>query len=88
MVRYAALESDMDIFDNGENSMIGENGLNISGGQKTRINIARALYSDRDIVLLDDPLSAVDVHVGKYLVQECFLKYLRSKSILIITHAL
>ena len=67
-MRYSALESDMMIFDNAENSMIGENGLNISGGQKTRINIARALYSDRDIVLLDDPLSAVDVHVGKYLV--------------------
>ena len=67
-MKFSALEYDMPIFDNAENSMIGENGLNLSGGQKTRINIARALYSDRDIVLLDDPLSAVDVHVGKYLV--------------------
>lgn len=78
----------MNCFDNREHSMIGENGLNLSGGQKTRINIARALYSDRDIVLFDDPLSAVDVHVGKFLVKECFLKFLKGKSILIITHAL
>lgn len=45
---------------------IGERGANLSGGQKQRISLARALYSDADIVILDDPLSAVDAHVGKY----------------------
>ena len=48
---------------------IGEKGINISGGQKTRIGFARALYSDRDIYLLDDILSAVDVHVGEFLMK-------------------
>lgn len=48
--------------------MIGEKGINLSGGQKARITLARALYSDSDIYLLDDPISAVDVHVGKFII--------------------
>lgn len=47
--------------------MIGEKGVNLSGGQKARIALARAIYSDKDIYLLDDPISAVDVHVGKFI---------------------
>ena len=50
----------------GDETEIGERGVNLSGGQKQRISLARALYSDRDIYILDDPLSAVDSHVGKY----------------------
>ena len=49
--------------------MIGEKGINISGGQKARINLARAIYSDRDIYLLDDIISAVDVHVASSIVK-------------------
>ena len=48
--------------------MIGEKGVNLSGGQKARISLARAIYSDSDIYLLVDPISAVDVHVGKFIV--------------------
>ena len=47
--------------------MIGEKGVNLSGGQKARITLARAIYSDKDIYLLDDPISAVDIHVGKFI---------------------
>lgn len=49
----------------GDLTEIGEKGINLSGGQKSRVAIARAAYSDADVILLDDPLSAVDAHVGK-----------------------
>uniref|UniRef100_A0AAV2LKK1 ABC transporter domain-containing protein n=1 Tax=Knipowitschia caucasica TaxID=637954 RepID=A0AAV2LKK1_KNICA len=67
---------------------IGERGLNLSGGQKQRISLARAVYSNRDIVLLDDPLSAVDAHVGKHIFEQCIKKELRGKSVVLITHQL
>lgn len=67
---------------------IGERGLNLSGGQKQRISLARAVYSNRDIFLLDDPLSAVDAHVGKHIFEECIKKELRGKSIILVTHQL
>lgn len=53
----------------GIDTQIGEKGVNLSGGQKARISLARALYSDRDIYLLDDVISAVDVHVGRFLMK-------------------
>jgi ABC-type multidrug transport system fused ATPase/permease subunit len=55
------------MFQNEENTIIGDKGVNLSGGQRARINLARALYNDPDIYLFDDPLSAVDASVGKYL---------------------
>ena len=65
---------------------IGERGLNLSGGQKQRISLARAVYSDRELYLLDDPLSAVDAHVGRHIFEECFKKVLRRKTIILVTH--
>jgi ABC-type multidrug transport system fused ATPase/permease subunit len=64
VIHYACLEQDLKILPFGLDTEIGEKGINISGGQKARIGLARALYSDREIYLLDDILSAVDVHVG------------------------
>ena len=54
----------------GDLTYIGDKGVNLSGGQRARISLARALYSDADIYLLDDPLSAVDAHVGKFLYEK------------------
>ncbi|KAG9352356.1 hypothetical protein JZ751_020769 [Albula glossodonta] len=62
---------------------IGERGLNLSGGQKQRVSLARAVYSNKDIVLLDDPLSAVDAHVGKHIFQECIKNELMGKSVIL-----
>ena len=62
-----ALVEDLEILPGGDETEIGENGVNLSGGQKQRLNLARAVYNGADIVLLDDPLSAVDAHVGEHL---------------------
>ncbi|KAM3877094.1 ATP-binding cassette sub-family C member 12 [Diretmus argenteus] len=88
VVSACSLRSDLDIFPYGDQSEIGERGLNLSGGQKQRISLARAAYSNKDIFLLDDPLSAVDAHVGKHIFEECIKKELRGKSIMLVTHQL
>lgn len=67
--------------------MIGEKGINLSGGQKVRVSLARALYADKDIYLLDDVLSAVDVHVGRFLMEKTIKGFLRSKTVIMSTHA-
>ncbi|XP_056135383.1 ATP-binding cassette sub-family C member 12 [Lampris incognitus] len=83
-----SLRADLEILPNGDQTEIGERGLNLSGGQKQRISLARAVYSDKDIFLLDDPLSAVDIHVGKHIFEECIKKELQEKSIILVTHQL
>ncbi|XP_033637668.1 multidrug resistance-associated protein 5-like [Asterias rubens] len=82
------LERDLEIMSDGDQTEIGERGVNVSGGQKQRISLARAYYSDRDIYLLDDPLSAVDAHVGKHIFNHCINGVLRGKTILFVTHQL
>ena len=62
VVKVCALEKDFSLFPDGDRTAVGERGVSLSGGQKARINLARALYIDADIYLLDDPLSAVDTH--------------------------
>ena len=60
-------KKDLKSLSHGENTIIGDKGVNLSGGQRARVGLARALYSDAHIYLLDDPLSAVDANVAKYL---------------------
>ncbi|XP_062399832.1 ATP-binding cassette sub-family C member 12-like [Sardina pilchardus] len=83
-----SLMPDLAILPYGDKTEIGERGLNLSGGQRQRISLARAVYSNRDIYLLDDPLSAVDAHVGKHIFEECVKKALTGKSVILVTHQL
>lgn len=71
VVNACALKKDFEMFPHGDQTLIGERGSSLSGGQKARLSLARALYRDSEIYLLDDPLSAVDAHVGKHLFEEC-----------------
>ncbi|CAD8205655.1 unnamed protein product [Paramecium pentaurelia] len=87
-IYYSCLTQDLQILINGDQTMIGEKGINLSGGQKARISLARAIYSDSDIILLDDPLSAVDAHVGNFIMKECLLGKLKQTTRILITHAL
>lgn len=84
--KFSHLESDIQNFSNGADTVIGERGVNISGGQKARISLARAIYQDADIYLLDDPLCAVDPAVADGIFNECILGALRHKCVVLVTH--
>ncbi|XP_045472553.1 ATP-binding cassette subfamily C member 4-like isoform X2 [Harmonia axyridis] len=86
VVRVCSLEKDFQQFPNGDLSLVGDRGASLSGGQKARINLARAVYREADIYLLDDPLSAVDVHVSKHLYEQCINGYLKNKARILVTH--
>ncbi|XP_063697681.1 probable multidrug resistance-associated protein lethal(2)03659 [Culicoides brevitarsis] len=88
VVKVCALERDFTLFPNADKTLVGERGASLSGGQKARINLARAVYRDADIYFLDDPLSAVDAHVGRHLFDECIKNYLRKKAVILVTHQL
>ncbi|XP_076138611.1 ATP-binding cassette sub-family C member 5 [Alosa pseudoharengus] len=82
------LRPDLAILPNADLTEIGERGANLSGGQRQRISLARALYSDRAIYILDDPLSALDAHVGNHIFNNAIRKHLRQKTIIFVTHQL
>nr|XP_023028665.1 multidrug resistance-associated protein 4-like [Leptinotarsa decemlineata] len=86
VIRVCALESDLNQFPNKDLTIVGDKGASLSGGQKARINLARAVYRDLDIYLLDDPLSAVDIHVSKTLYEDCINGFLADKTRILITH--
>lgn len=86
VIRACALEKDLKQFPDGDLSVVGDRGASLSGGQKARINLARCVYRDADIYLLDDPLSAVDTHVSKHLYEDCINGYLAKKTRILITH--
>ena len=82
------LRADVEVLPGGDLTEIGERGINLSGGQKQRVSLARAVYADADIYLLDDPLSAVDAHVGKALLEKCIKGALATKTVILATNAL
>jgi len=88
VIRTCALTADIDVLPARDLTEIGEKGINLSGGQKQRVSLARSVYFDADVVLLDDPLSAVDAHVSKYLFNRCICDALRNKTRLLVTHQL
>ncbi|CAM6094180.1 unnamed protein product [Calypogeia fissa] len=85
-LRVCALEKDIEMFAYGDQTVIGERGINMSGGQKQRIQLARAVFQDADIYLLDDPFSAVDAHTGSELFRGCVCGALGGKTVLYVTH--
>ncbi|XP_030247831.1 ATP-binding cassette sub-family C member 5 isoform X2 [Sparus aurata] len=82
------LRPDLARLPNADLTEIGERGANLSGGQRQRISLARALYSDRDIYILDDPLSALDAHVANHVFRNAIRKQLYQKTIIFVTHQL
>lgn len=88
VVFACALERDFQILEHGDLTQIGERGINLSGGQQQRIALARAVYSDADILLLDSPLSAVDQNTSNHIFQYCLQDYLRGKTVVLVTHQL
>ncbi len=88
VIEVCGLTKDLADFSNGDLTEIGQRGVTLSGGQKARVGLARAVYSDADIYLLDDPLSAVDTKVGRELFHSCILGHLSGRIRLLVTHQL
>ena len=88
VIDACALRPDLEMLPNGDKTEIGERGITVSGGQKQRMNIARAIYFDADIVLMDDPLSAVDAHVGRHIMDNAICGLLKDKCRVLATHQL
>lgn len=90
IIEACALKPDFDMLPAGDQTEIGEKGINLSGGQKQRVSLARAVYADTSVYLLDDPLSAVDSHVGKHIFEKVLGPHglLRSKTRVLVTHGI
>nr|AKC42147.1 ABCC4 [Petromyzon marinus] len=88
VVRACSLRKDFEMMSEGDLTLIGDRGVTLSGGQKARINLARAVYQDADLYLLDDPLSAVDAEVGRALFEKCICGLLEDKPRVLVTHQL
>ncbi|XP_048337582.2 ABC transporter C family member 5 isoform X2 [Ziziphus jujuba] len=86
VIHACSLKKDLELFSHGDQTIIGDRGINLSGGQKQRVQLARALYQDADIYLLDDPFSAVDAHTGSELFKEYILTALKDKTVIFVTH--
>ncbi|GAB1300029.1 Multidrug resistance-associated protein 1 [Apodemus speciosus] len=90
VMEACALLPDLEILPSGDRTEIGEKGVNLSGGQKQRVSLARAVYCNSDIYLFDDPLSAVDAHVGKHIFEKVVgpMGLLKNKTRILVTHGI
>ncbi|KAF8898485.1 hypothetical protein BD779DRAFT_1607278 [Infundibulicybe gibba] len=87
VLKQCCLERDLTLFEAGDQTEVGEKGLTLSGGQKARITLARAIYSQAQTILLDDVLAALDVHTAKWIVDKCFTgDLIQGRTILLVTH--
>ena len=82
------LDVDVAVLSDGHSTLIGDRGVTLSGGQRQRVSLARAVYSDRDIYLLDDPLAAIDPDVALTVFRRVVLDLLVGKTVLVVTHQL
>lgn len=81
----SCLLPDLAMWPAGDATEIGDRGVTLSGGQKARVSIARSVYADADVYLLDDPLAAVDTHVGRALFERCIRGVLRNKTVILVS---
>ncbi|KAM6244139.1 multidrug resistance-associated protein 1 isoform 3-T3 [Spheniscus humboldti] len=90
VIEACALLPDIEVLPTGDKTEIGEKGVNLSGGQKQRVSLARAVYCNADVYLFDDPLSAVDAHVGKHIFEKVIgpKGILKNKTKVLVTHAI
>ncbi|XP_053595920.1 ATP-binding cassette subfamily C member 4-like [Microplitis demolitor] len=88
VTKVCSLLRDFKQLPDGDKTIVGERGASLSGGQRARVNLARAIYRPADLYLLDDPLSAVDARVARRLFQDCILGYLKGKTRILVTHQL
>ncbi|TFK30740.1 ATP-binding cassette transporter [Coprinopsis marcescibilis] len=87
VISQCSLAQDLNLFEAGDQTEVGEKGLTLSGGQKARITLARAIYSPAEILLLDDVLAALDVHTAKWIVEKCFSGDLvQGRTVILVTH--
>ncbi|KAK0203733.1 multidrug resistance-associated ABC transporter [Desarmillaria ectypa] len=86
-LEVCALTTDLEILEDGDEAEIGERGVNLSGGQKARVSLARAVYSRASILLLDDVLSAVDAHTAHHLYHECLKgELMHGRTVILVSH--
>ncbi|GME81723.1 unnamed protein product [Ambrosiozyma monospora] len=88
VISCCSLNDDFEQLPGGDMTQVGERGITLSGGQRARINLARAVYAGKDIILMDDVLSAVDAKVGKHIIDSCIMDYLKEKTRVLATHQL
>ncbi|XP_026483482.2 probable multidrug resistance-associated protein lethal(2)03659 [Vanessa tameamea] len=86
VIKCCQLKSDLDILPHGDKTVVGERGASLSGGQRARISLARCVYQQADVYLLDDPLAAVDAKVAQAIYEDCIRGFLREKGSLLVTH--
>lgn len=87
-IMWSGLADDIVSFQEGINKHVGEGGETLSGGQRARVALAMCIYQDSDILLLDDPVSALDANVAAYVMENTFIKELKGKTRILVTHSM